>query len=130
MGIKINWDALGIATSIACAIHCAVLPLFLISLPILGADIINNKPFEYGMIVLAFSIGYIALYHGFKKHHHNIIPLLIFIGGIICLVLKELLHNAELLLLIPAIILIIWAHYMNYRLCRKANHCHNNDCNH
>ncbi|HPH99047.1 MAG TPA: MerC domain-containing protein [Chitinophagaceae bacterium] len=130
MGIKINWDALGIATSIACAIHCAVLPLFLISLPILGADIINNKPFEYGMIVLAFSIGCIALYHGIKKHHHNITPLLIFIVGMICLVLKEGFNDAEVLLLIPAIILIIWAHYMNYRLCRKANHCHNNDCNH
>jgi hypothetical protein len=25
---KINWDALGIGASLACAIHCALLPLF------------------------------------------------------------------------------------------------------
>lgn len=130
MGIKINWDALGIVASIACAIHCAVLPLFLVSLPILGCNIIYNNLFEYGMIMLALAIGCIALYHGFKKHHHSVIPLLLFIGGIICLILKEFLNNTELLLLIPAIILIIWAHYTNYRLCRKANHCHRNDCNH
>ena len=39
MRLKINWDALGIATSLACAIHCAVLPLLLTSLPssVLGA---------------------------------------------------------------------------------------------
>ena len=31
MKLKINWDALGITTSVACAIHCAILPLFVIS---------------------------------------------------------------------------------------------------
>ncbi|HAL95914.1 MAG TPA: MerC domain-containing protein, partial [Chitinophagaceae bacterium] len=33
MRFRINWDALGISASIACAIHCALLPLFLSSLP-------------------------------------------------------------------------------------------------
>ncbi|MCH5600168.1 MerC family mercury resistance protein [Niabella ginsengisoli] len=31
---RFNWDALGITTSILCAIHCAVLPLFLVALPL------------------------------------------------------------------------------------------------
>ena len=43
---KINYDALGIATSLACAIHCAILPLVLTSLPVLGVNIIHNIPFE------------------------------------------------------------------------------------
>jgi hypothetical protein len=42
MSKKINWDALGIATSLACAIHCALLPLFLSSLPLFGVNIIEN----------------------------------------------------------------------------------------
>ncbi len=128
--MKINWDALGIATSLACAIHCAILPLFLVSLPVLGANIIHNNFLEYSMIFLALCIGTIALYHGFKKHHHKIRPLVIFIIGMLCLLLKEWLYDAELLLLIPAVILIILAHYLNYQLCRKANHCHTGDCNH
>ena len=42
MNLKINWDALGITASLACAIHCALLPLFFTSLPILGINIIEN----------------------------------------------------------------------------------------
>ena len=57
MKFRINWDALGISASIACAIHCALLPLFLTSLPLFGINIIHNLGFEIGMIVLAFGIG-------------------------------------------------------------------------
>jgi hypothetical protein len=46
------------------------------------------------------------------------------------LVLKEVFPAVEIFLLIPAAILIISAHYINYRDCRKANHCHSTDCNH
>lgn len=127
---RINYDALGISASIACAIHCAILPLLLTSLPVFGIDIINNYYFEYGMIALAFVVGLYALYHGYKKHHHKTIPVIFFIAGILFLLLKEQFHNYHILLLIPAVILIIAAHYMNYSLCRKANHCHASDCNH
>ncbi|MDX2047179.1 MAG: MerC domain-containing protein, partial [Chitinophagaceae bacterium] len=54
---KINYDALGIAASVACAIHCAVLPLVLTSLPVLGTNIIDNPGFEYLMIIIALAIG-------------------------------------------------------------------------
>ena len=57
MGFKVNWDALGIATSLACAIHCALLPLFLTSLPVLGIELLSSTSFEVLMIVLAFCIG-------------------------------------------------------------------------
>jgi hypothetical protein len=26
--------------------------------------------------------------------------------------------------------LIVSAHFINYRQCRKADHCHTSDCNH
>ena len=55
--LKINYDALGIAASVACAIHCALLPLVLTSLPVLGINIINNTWFEVFMILLAAAIG-------------------------------------------------------------------------
>lgn len=127
---KINYDALGITASLACAIHCAVLPLVLSSLPIFGINIINNYFFEYGMIALAFVVGLYALYHGYKKHHHKFLPTLLFTAGISFLLLKEIFHDYHLWLLIPAVTLIVAAHYLNYRLCRKANHCHSGDCDH
>jgi MerC mercury resistance protein len=127
---KINYDALGIAASVACAIHCAVLPLLMSSLPILGINIINNVFFEYGMILLAAAIGIYSLMHGFKKHHHQYTPIIIFSIGIVLLLLKQAIDSYRLVLLIPAVMLIICAHVINYLNCRKANHCHTNDCTH
>ena len=130
MKYKINWDALGIGTSMACAIHCAVLPLFLSSLPLFGANIIDNTIFEVGMILLALVIGSYSLYHGFKKHHHSPLPLILFFSGFAFLVLKQFFILYETWLLIPAVILIVLAHLFNYRFCRIHNHAHSEDCNH
>jgi hypothetical protein len=127
---KINLDAIGVSVSLLCAIHCAVLPLFFASLPLFGLEILHNKIFEYSMIVFAGVIGSYALHHGFKKHHHKLLPIIIFLTGLCFLVLKEIFIGDELLLLIPAATMIIGAHVINYLNCRKANHCHTGDYNH
>ncbi|MFT3936775.1 MAG: MerC domain-containing protein [Chitinophagaceae bacterium] len=130
MNLKINWDALGITTSIACAIHCAVLPLLLSSLSIFGFDIIQNEWFEYGMIVLAFVVGVYALSHGFRKHHHRLLPLSIFTVGILFLLAKQAWHSLHIWLLVPAVVAIVTAHYLNYRLCKVYSHNHSAQCAH
>ena len=122
MNRKINWDALGITTSVACAIHCAVLPLLLTSLPVFGFDIIRNDFFEYSMILLAFAVGVYALSHGFRKHHRQVLPLAIFSIGILFLLAKQVWHTLHIWLLIPAVIAIVTAHYLNYRLSRLHYH--------
>jgi len=113
---------MGIATSILCAIHCALLPLFLTSLPLLGINIIHNKAFETIMIIIAFAIGSNALYHGFKKHHGKMLPLVLFAGGMLFLVAKQIWHNVELWLLLPAVVCIVAAHFVNYRLGSNKLH--------
>ncbi len=130
MKFKINWDAFGIATSVACAIHCAVLPLILSSLPLFGINIIENQGFEFLMIALAFMVGVYSLYHGRKKHHHSYYPMVLFAAGISLLFIKSLLHSHSLMLLLPAVSLVVSAHYLNYKLCRVHNHAHADDCNH
>lgn len=119
MNLKIDWDVFGISTSIACAIHCAVLPLILTSLPFFGINIIENSGFEFFMIALAFCVGSYSLYHGWKKHHGKLIPLILFFIGMGCLLAKQKFHQYHLVLVFPAIILIVIAHYYNYRLSRK-----------
>jgi hypothetical protein len=130
MNLKINWDAFGIATSIACAIHCAILPLILTSLPLFGVEIIDNEWFEYMMIVIAFGVGTYALYHGRKKHHHRWLPLILFYTGMLFLVTKVIFHELQLWLLAPAVTLIVAAHFINYKFCRGHNHAHADDCSH
>lgn len=130
MNLKINWDALGITATVACAIHCAVLPLFLSSLPLFGINIIDNLFFEAGMILLAIAIGGYSLFHGFRRHHHRALPMYIFAAGISFLILKQFFLHYQYWLLIPAVMFIASAHYFNWRFCRLANHCHTSDCNH
>ena len=130
MRVNINWDAIGITTTVACAIHCAVLPLLLTSLPLFGINIVNNLAFEVFMIALAFVIGGYSLYHGVLRHHHKWMPLLIFFSGAILLILKQVYHAYAYYFLLPAVLMIVSAHLLNYRYCREAKHCHATDCNH
>ena len=120
MNIKINWDSLGILTSILCAIHCGVLPLLLPALPLFGVNIIHNSIFEWGMILIAFSVGMYSLYHGYIKHHHTYTPFVFFLVGFMFLVAKQFLQDLELLFLCSAVLLIISAHFMNFTLSKKS----------
>ena len=115
----INIDLVGIGASIACAIHCAVLPLFLSGLSVFGINIIHNFWFESGMIGLAFVMGTLSLRHGFNRHHRSPVPLLLFTGGMLFLFAKQYWHNYELFLLPFAVILIISAHISNFRFSRE-----------
>ena len=130
MKLKINWDAMGIGASLACAIHCALLPLFLSSLPLFGINIIHHTGFEIGMILLALAVGTFSLWHGYRKHHHSFVPLSLFFTGFIFLVLKQFFIQYDNWLLIPAVLFIITAHYLNFRFCRVHGHAHADDCNH
>ncbi len=120
---KINWDALGIITSVACAIHCAILPLLLTSLPLFGINIINNSFFEWSMIGIAFIVGSYALSHGYKRHHRNWKPLMIFSVGFIFLILKQIFYTHEFFFLVPAVSCILYAHFLNYRYCGVSRTC-------
>ena len=131
--MRVNFDTLGITTTIICAIHCAILPLILTSLPIFGNNLIDNLAFEYFMIALAAGIGLYSLTHGFKRHHHAKRPILVFSFGILMLLLKQFIHEQQLLFLIPGVIAIISAHLMNIKFCRitgEGNRCASDGCKH
>jgi len=130
MRLRINWDALGISATLACAIHCALLPLFVSSLPLFGLNIINNRFFESCMIAFAFAIGAYSLVHGYRMHHHKMFPLFILTAGFVFLILKQFFIQYENWFLIPAVLFIVSAHLTNYRECRQAKHCHAEDCSH
>ena len=123
MRLKLNWDFFGISTSIACAIHCALLPLIAGSLPLFGINIIHNNYFEWGMILLAISIGTYSLRHGFSTHHHNYLPFILFFSGCIFLIFKQFFHQQQVMFLAPALTLIIIAHFLNFKYCRHSKVC-------
>ena len=75
------------------------------------------------MIAIAFLIGVYALSHGFNKHHHSKLPIALFSAGILLLVAKQLLHDHQIILLVPAVILIVTAHIVNFRMCSRCKAC-------
>lgn len=111
---------MGIGTSIACAIHCTLLPLILASLPLFGINIIHNPYFEFFMIAIAFAIGTYSLFHGYRKHHGRILPILLFTLGMALLLAKQYWHDYELFILPFAVIAIITAHTINWRAQRAT----------
>ncbi|MBX3253882.1 MAG: MerC domain-containing protein [Chitinophagaceae bacterium] len=118
---KINYDRLGIFTSIACAIHCTLLPLFISSIPFLGMDVLEHKGIEWSMILLALLFGVLSLYHGYKQHHHKLLPLFLFGIGFMFLLLNQLIAERLVYLFIPvSVICIISAHSLNLFYNRKA----------
>jgi hypothetical protein len=73
---------------------------------------------EYCMIGFAFVVGTVALWHGFTRHHHRLISWLLFTGGVIALIAKQVWRNWELIFLPVAVLLMVSAHVVNYRWCR------------
>jgi hypothetical protein len=130
MKLQINWNALGVSASVACAIHCALLPLFISTLPLFGINILDNLYFEIGMISIAFLIGSLTLFHGYRKHHHKLLPLFLFCTGMMFLIIKHFFSTSVIWLVILSSIFILSAYYLNWRYCRIAKHCHSTDCNH
>ena len=130
MKLQINWNALGVSATVACAIHCALLPLFISTLPLFGVNILDNIYFEIGMISVAFLIGGLTLLHVYRKHHHKFLPLFLFIAGMFLLIIKHFFSSSIIWLVIPSSIFILSAYYLNWRYCRIAKHCHSTDCDH
>lgn len=122
--IKLNADRLGIITSIACAIHCTLLPLLVSSLPLFNFDILENKAVEWSMIILALSFGVLSLYHGYADHHKKILPLILFSIGFSCLILNQIIAEKFVFFLIPlSSVCIISAHIFNLYYCRISGKC-------
>jgi hypothetical protein len=130
MKLQINWNAIGVSASLACAIHCALMPLFVSTLPLFGLNLLDSLYFEIGMILIALLIGGLTLAHGYRKHHHRLITLFLFIGGMLLLIFEHFFSKTVLWLIIPSSLLILSAYYLNWRYCRIAKHCHSTDCTH
>jgi hypothetical protein len=107
------WDFSGIATSIVCALHCLVFPLFFSSAPILGIEIIENVWLEATTLGLSFSFGFLALGRKYKRKKKPQ-PLILFVFGFLLLVINVVSELDEWLLVGPAAVLITTAHVVNF----------------
>jgi hypothetical protein len=61
-------DSLGTVGAMLCAVHCALLPVALALLPVLGLGILASAGFEKGFVLFATALASVSLWHGFRRH--------------------------------------------------------------
>lgn len=121
---KVSLDALGIGASFVCAVHCAVLPLLMTALPLLGLELFENEAIEWCLLGGSFLLGFVSMYRGYYRHHQRLLPGVLFLSGFVCLVAGHLLHGRlwGLLVILTGAVLIISAHMKNLYACRRCSH--------
>ncbi|GAA4338166.1 MerC domain-containing protein [Mucilaginibacter gynuensis] len=110
-------DTIGMTASLLCAVHCALVPLLLTALPLLGIGFLANEWVEISMIGLSAIIGCIALITTFKRHY-SYTPLITLVTGFVLIFTGHALSNAawEHIMVPLGGLTIAAAHYINWRL--------------
>jgi len=115
-------DKVGITASIACAIHCAALPVIITTLPLFGLEFLASIWFEIGMISLSLIIGTYALLRSYPTHK-KALPIVVLVSGFLCIGTGHLLIESLESILIPiGGIVIAAAHLINWRHTKICLH--------
>jgi len=70
-------DKVGAAASIACAVHCAAIPI-LVSVSAGGvASFLDNRPIEWGLVLLAGAVGTVSAWRGYKRHGNKTVAVVL-----------------------------------------------------
>jgi hypothetical protein len=119
-------DNIGMTASTLCAIHCAAVPVFFTSLPLVGLGFLANPLVEWGMITLALVLGVLSIGSSYFKFHHRILPLAMLIAGFIIIIIGHLFITTWVEAIIVPIggLTIAAAHFVNYKyagVCRASD---------
>ena len=123
-------DRLSISASLICAVHCAVLPLAITILPLVGLGFLAHGAFELGMILLSILIGTLSLGTSYRLHR-RLNPILMMISGGVILLFNFIGHESHSELAetlhpyIAAIggLMVVAAHRVNMKLCSACDRC-------
>ncbi len=120
------WDQVGMMVSSLCFVHCVVTPIFILSLPWLG-EYFHDPLFHIFIFLLVVPIGLYAFFQGYSHHKNKSVLALgipgLFAVGLGAFVPERIAHQiGHESLTIVGSILLISAHYINRRVCRKHRH--------
>jgi hypothetical protein len=110
-------DHFGMTASILCAIHCAIVPIIITTLPLVGLGFLANPWLEWGMITLALFIGVYAIGISYFRSHHKFLPMALLLTGFLVIIVGHLFVSGwrEAIVVPIGGFLIATAHFFNYR---------------
>jgi accessory gene regulator protein AgrB len=116
------FDRLSIVASVACAIHCVLLPLMFTTLPFFGIELMENFFLELATVIISLAIGGLAIWKGYKKYHRNKLIPLSFVIGIAVLIISN--HSyaefIEISLKFSGATILIITHMYNLKKCKNC----------
>ena len=116
-------DAVGIAGSAICLLHCLAGPILLLLAPLLPSITFDDRLFHQSMLFVVVPVSGVALFVGCKSHR-DLATLVFGVSGLFTLLLAATaLHGplspvGEKLLTVIASLLLSVAHLRNFSLCR------------
>ena len=122
-------DRAGMTASIACAVHCAALPLVLMALPALGLAWLDSAWVDWTMVLLAAVIA-IRAHRGGIALHRNCLPVGVAVAGILAIMVAIcLLKGSATMHYLQAsgATMVAGSHWLNRRLCRSCATCCSHD---
>src|SRR5471032_1982079 len=81
LGALSRWDRAGILVSGACAVHCTLLPLLIVAVPVLGLGRLLDDRIEWAFVVTTALVGATAHVRAYMRDHRHVAPGLIFAAG-------------------------------------------------
>lgn len=133
--ISVNGDRLnktGAFASLLCAIHCALMPLLITLLPLVGLGFLATEPVEWALVATSAVLGVSALRLGYREHGKRR-ALAVLAVGLTLLVLGRVSEAREWGAWgVPVLVIggctVALSHVFNARLCRSCRACSSGEC--
>jgi hypothetical protein len=112
--------------SSACAIHCALLPLLIATVPILGLGHLLDERVEWALIAATAFVGATAHLRAYWRNHRHVAPGLIFATGFSFVLGARLFlesHQLSPYVVVLGGALATTSHWTNLRMCRCCAEC-------
>jgi MerC mercury resistance protein len=120
-------DRTGAVVSLACAIHCALMPIALGLLAVLGTQWMASSVLEWSIVGLSAALGLFSLVPSYRNKHREPRCLIFFLSGLGLILIARLLLFSNIKFEIPTVVcggvLIAVAHIVNRRLCQSCVGC-------
>jgi hypothetical protein len=126
-------DSCGFFLSLACGIHCLIMPLLLIALPFMGLDFILDEGAERYFVIGTLVLAAFSLFWGYFRHKKLRIVIAYLLGASLIFVATFVFahdhgqrpqdHPLSLSFLLVGAFLLCWSHWVNRKFC-TCGHSH------
>jgi hypothetical protein len=119
------FDRAGMSASIACAVHCALLPVALAVLPALGLAWLDSPWVDWSMVVVALWIA-LRAHRGGYRLHQRCLPAGVALAGIVIIVAAMCLLKGSAshhYVQASGAVMIAGSHLLNHRFCKTCATC-------